>query len=461
MCGGPTCTFQGKEVPCHVNVSPNASITSMMLAEMLSDIDCAGMFDRQPDGPKPFLLLDGHHSQFELPFLSYINDSNEYPWVVCIGMPYGTHIWQVADLSELNGAFKMELTHAKNSIYAAKPNDMKKWLVSNFILIINQAFQTSLGMVDKALKAIIDRGWRTLNYALLEHCKVLKTKPVPRSNDSSSEVPSDQVLELAASVLTNSDAETITINVSKGAAGKAIDTIVWSEVKSDGKIKACRERMEREEDVAAVGQRLTKMGRVTSGAMVSQGNYCLGADIHLMVVEDVIGKQAAAAAAGVNCGVKELARGAKALAAWTKCLGCTRGNMPIAKLKVLIQDIKRGKLDSPLRKVRVQGEPERPVIEGQCKEREVQLVKEEEGKVDHLTHYDLHMLLEVEGVGPEKDLLTRTEDDLRAELHQSCNNLETNDIEECMEVLAEEEENGVEAEVLWDEEENNEVEASV
>ncbi len=70
-----------------------------------------------------------------------------------------------------------------------------------------------------------------------------------------------------------------------------------------------------------------------------------------------------------------------------------------------------------MRKVRVQGEPKRPVIEGQCKEREVQLVKEKEGKGDHLTHYDLHMLLEVEGVGPEKDLLTQTEDDLRAELH--------------------------------------------
>jgi hypothetical protein len=82
-------------------------------------------------------------------------------------------------LSELNGALKMGLTHTKNLIYAAKPNDMKKWLESNIILILNQAFQTLFGMVDKALKAIINRGWGTLNYALLEHCKVLKTKPVP------------------------------------------------------------------------------------------------------------------------------------------------------------------------------------------------------------------------------------------------------------------------------------------
>jgi hypothetical protein len=115
--------------------------------------------------------------------------------------------------------------------------------------------------------------------------------------------------------------------------------------------------MEREEDVAAVGQRLTKTGQVTSGAMASQGNYCLGAEIHQMVLEGVIGKQAAAATAEVDRGVKELARGAKALAAWTKRRGCTRGNMPIAELKVLIQDMKREKSDSPLRKVRVQKSP--------------------------------------------------------------------------------------------------------
>ncbi len=131
---------------------------------------------------------------------------------------------------------------------------MKKWLVSNIISIINLAFQTSFGIVDKALKAIIDWGWGVRNYALLEHREVLKTKPVPPPNGSSSEVPSDHVLELAASDLTKSDASIITVNVSNGAAGKAIDTIVLSKVKSDGKRKVHKERMEREEDVATVGQ---------------------------------------------------------------------------------------------------------------------------------------------------------------------------------------------------------------
>ncbi len=87
-------------------------------------------------------------------------------------------------------------------------------------------------------------------------------------------------------------------------------------------------------------------------------------------------------------------------------------------------------------------------------------MKEKEGKGDHLLHYDLRMLLGVEGVGPEKDLLTQTEDNLKAELHRSRKKLETNDIEEYFEALVDEEENGVEAEALGDEEENG-VEASV
>jgi hypothetical protein len=63
MCDGPTCTFQGKEIPCHdTGTHPNASITSMMLVKMLANIDRAGVFDQQPDGLTPFLLLDGHHS---------------------------------------------------------------------------------------------------------------------------------------------------------------------------------------------------------------------------------------------------------------------------------------------------------------------------------------------------------------------------------------------------------------
>ncbi len=36
---------------------------------------------------KPFLLLDRHGSQLELPFLQYVNGP-DHEWIVCIGVPY-------------------------------------------------------------------------------------------------------------------------------------------------------------------------------------------------------------------------------------------------------------------------------------------------------------------------------------------------------------------------------------
>jgi hypothetical protein len=45
------------------------------------------------------------------------------------------------------------------------------------ILIINHAFPGSFGQVDKAEKAIADRGRGPLNYKLLQHPDVLITKP--------------------------------------------------------------------------------------------------------------------------------------------------------------------------------------------------------------------------------------------------------------------------------------------
>jgi hypothetical protein len=81
-------------------------------------------------------------------------------------------------------------------------------------------------------------------------------------------------------------------------------------------------------------------------------------------------------------------------------------------LKVLIQDMKR-ELDSSLRNVSTKGDPLRPVIEAQCQEREVRLVKGKESRGNELTHYDLCVLLEIEGVRTlESYLLQQTEEEL-------------------------------------------------
>jgi hypothetical protein len=70
-------------------------------------------------GKKHFLLLDGHHSRKDLPFLDYIHNDN-HEWACCIGVIYATHIWQVADLPQLKGSFKTELTRAKRCFFDIK-----------------------------------------------------------------------------------------------------------------------------------------------------------------------------------------------------------------------------------------------------------------------------------------------------------------------------------------------------
>lgn len=106
---GPFCHINGTTVPTFCCCSENGSISSELLAEMLRVIDRFKVFD-QSDGIAPFLLLDGHGSCFELPFLKYIN-TPETKWNACIGLPYGTsRHWQVGDCSKQNGCFKMVLT---------------------------------------------------------------------------------------------------------------------------------------------------------------------------------------------------------------------------------------------------------------------------------------------------------------------------------------------------------------
>jgi hypothetical protein len=132
-------------------------------------------------------------------FLDYVNDP-KYRWTVCIGVPYETHIWQVADSSELNGAFKMGVTRTEKAIYNAKPDRLKgKWKMTDIIPIVNGAFPTSFGQVDKLKKAIADRGWGLLNCALLQHPEVVKTKPVTTNNESALPLDSVDTMESAVS----------------------------------------------------------------------------------------------------------------------------------------------------------------------------------------------------------------------------------------------------------------------
>ena len=161
----PKCKFRGQKIPCHVTCSPKGSITSTILADMLKWIDGHGVFPRVPGGPTPFLLLDGHGSRLEVPFLKYINDTT-HKWVVCIGVPNGTSIWQVGDSNEQNGTYKMYCSEYKKML-TSKRFEMRMFklnlVCTDIILIVNYAWKSSFDNVANNLKAIADRGWGPLS----------------------------------------------------------------------------------------------------------------------------------------------------------------------------------------------------------------------------------------------------------------------------------------------------------
>ena len=173
---GPECTFKGKRIPCMVRWSKKGSITSEILKDALKTLDHFKVFDRT-NNKKPFLLLDGHGSRFELPFLQYIQDHNN-PWVVCIGVPYGTSLWQVGDSKQQNGSYKIALFRAKKKLLEAKMNYMIDPLTlvpTDIVPIVNVAWDASFAKVQHSKKAIADRGWNPLNYELLNDTDIQAT----------------------------------------------------------------------------------------------------------------------------------------------------------------------------------------------------------------------------------------------------------------------------------------------
>jgi hypothetical protein len=155
---GTTCTFNGVQVPTFVTCSKKGSITSQLLTNMLSKMDDYCLFDCN-NGTNPFLLCDRHGSRFEEPFLEYTLESN-MPWTCCIGVSYGTSVWQLGDSAEQNGTLKIDIKKAKAEtvrckIRAGLPATLER---SDIVRIVNIAWQKSFARVNTNLRVIAERG---------------------------------------------------------------------------------------------------------------------------------------------------------------------------------------------------------------------------------------------------------------------------------------------------------------
>ena len=117
----------------------------------------------------PFVLLDGHQSRFDIDFLTYIND-DDHKWNVCLGVPYGTALWQVADSSQQNGTYKMLMNEIKKELFRQRLNVFQSSLGlmrTDIIPIVNWCWPKAFANVEHNLHAIHERGWNPLSRALL------------------------------------------------------------------------------------------------------------------------------------------------------------------------------------------------------------------------------------------------------------------------------------------------------
>ena len=89
--------------------------------------------------------------------------------MACIGVPYGTALWQVGDSSKQNGAYKISLAKMKAELLQNKQTKMMKPTIEGYeiIILVIYACAHSFAFHDSNKKAIADCGWYPLNRRLL------------------------------------------------------------------------------------------------------------------------------------------------------------------------------------------------------------------------------------------------------------------------------------------------------
>ena len=89
--------------------------------------------------------------------------------MTCIGVPYGTALWQVGDLKEQNWSLNMAMTSEKRNLVTKKEQMSLpgKLLSTDIIPLINRAWAKSFARKEKNQLAITNRGWNPYNWILL------------------------------------------------------------------------------------------------------------------------------------------------------------------------------------------------------------------------------------------------------------------------------------------------------
>jgi len=234
-------------------------------------MDSLNLFPRTEDGVKPFLLLDGHGSRLELPFLKYINDPL-HEWVVCIGVPYGTSYWQVGDSAEQNGSYKMALAKSKRELVMKKQRSCinnPRIDTHEIMLVVRSAWNNSFARVEYNQKAIAVRGWNPLTRNLLDHPEIASSNTEQMPDEES-----DRQESLPVSVAAS-------LNFSNGLAHTCISDII-----QNIDLEAVREQIRANQDEGRQAlEKLTEAKRLSAGTVFKSGRVYLGPDVLQVQIE--------------------------------------------------------------------------------------------------------------------------------------------------------------------------------
>ena len=158
-------------VPAFITFTEGGGIDGTVLRDIFRRLDALKLFDADREkGLTPFVLLDGHQSRFDVEFLTYINQKKKQ--IQCIGVPYRTALWQVADSAEQNGVFKVELARRKKELFESRLDSLTydlQLLKTDIIPLVRKAWPMAFGRIRNNLNAISERGWNPYNRNLLLH----------------------------------------------------------------------------------------------------------------------------------------------------------------------------------------------------------------------------------------------------------------------------------------------------
>jgi hypothetical protein len=211
-------------------------------------------------------------------FLDFINDPN-HPWVVCLGVPYGTHLWQVADATELNGCFKIALCNAKR-IYLTYREE-NKFVSTDVIPLVNMAFPLSFGRKENASKAILKRGWFPLTYVLLDHPKLLRVDQTYTTPDDDNLPPPNDTNDNTASTIIDAPSNDgiIKIVTTVNTTGTKTNAYIDKIYRHNNRLGGTKRKYEEEKAKWELQQEgidiLADIGQVTSGQLCLRNKWIL------------------------------------------------------------------------------------------------------------------------------------------------------------------------------------------